>query len=1068
MIVTDPALGQPLAIRTFGALTVALGGGTQPIHFATHTVEALLVYLACQDRPLGRDELAELVWPERTQEQARMNLRVALYRLRQQIDPYLLITRQQLALNPDAVVELDAGQFERHLAAGELAMATALYRGDFLGGFYLDGSPAFEQWALLERERLRTLAIGAYQQLVDQAATAGQLDAAIAYARRLLQLDPLHEPTHRQLMRLLAHAGQRSAALAQYETCRALLAAELGVAPDGATTAVYQQICLGEVTARQEQAGPRAEPPAIGDPPEVTDNIAPTRPLPLVPHNLPRQPTPLIGRSAELAQIESLLANPDCRLLTLLGAGGIGKTRLAIEAAGRMLAAEAAAVNSANYGVRDPHFPDGVCFVALAAVERAELLLATIAQSLDLQVTGSDLRAEIAAHLQGRTLLLVLDNFEHLAEAADTVAQLLQSAASIKLLVTSRERLHLREEWLMPVAGLALAEGLLSEAGQLFFRSAQRVQPAFSTYGQEEAIAAICKLVEGMPLAIELAASWVRVMPCGEIAQQLGYNSHIFTTTLRNVPERHRSLRSLFDQSWRLLSPAEQNVLRRVSVFRGGWTPDEAAQVADATFPVLVDLVDKSLVRTNGQGRFDLHELVRQYAAEQLADSGEVDLIRQRHLATYLQIFRTGDGHLRGPESANWFARLEAEQDNLRAALQWALDEGRYEDAAWLMLAVDWYRIVHGDWYEAGQWLMRLLPHRHTLATNLRMATLIHLCAIARAVEEFQPVDQYLAELMQLMEGGASKLLHGHVWYFIAVHALDFPKAADALERSIACTRAARDAPALGAEFCLFTDLDFMLVTALWLYATLLIERGEFARAEPLVMESLKLFRARENQYEIADGLGTSGLLALLQGDVTRAYMLLRETVTLAAAVNGREMLGTWQPLLGLATLYKGDAIEARRLLNEGLTLCLELKDKALLARVCTYLAEVNLWEENSDQAELRLAQSLAYQTDPDQITFYQVGRLFVAARLATAQQRYGRAATLFGLADHMHSAIHHALAGPIRELAEEALATVRAALDPAEFAAAFETGRQLTLGEAFATILAPAKGALPLTSSQP
>ena len=193
-----------MSIRTFGALTVALGDASHLIRLATHPVEALLVYLACQNRPLGRDELAELLWPERTQEQARVNLRVTLYRLRGQVDPYLLITRQHLALNPDAVVDLDARQFERHLAAGEFAMATALYRGDFLGGFYLDGSPAFEQWALLERERLRTLAIAAYQQLVDQAATAGQLDAATASAQHLLQLDPRHEPTHRQLMRLLA------------------------------------------------------------------------------------------------------------------------------------------------------------------------------------------------------------------------------------------------------------------------------------------------------------------------------------------------------------------------------------------------------------------------------------------------------------------------------------------------------------------------------------------------------------------------------------------------------------------------------------------------------------------------------------------------------------------------------------------------------------------------------------------------------------------------------------------------------------------------------------------------
>ena len=253
MIVTNRTVAEPLVIRTFGALAVYVGDVTHPVRFATHTVEALLVYLACQGRPLGRDELAELLWPERTQQQARMNLRVALYRLRAQIDPYLLISRQQLALNPNAVVDLDALQFERYLAAGQLELATALYRSDFLDGFYLDGSPAFEQWALLERERLRTLAIAAYQQLSVQRAAAGDSDAAIASAQRLLQLDPLHEPTHRQLMRLLAQSGQRSAALAQYESCRQLLTAELEVPPDETTTALYEQIRAGELG--QDDAG---------------------------------------------------------------------------------------------------------------------------------------------------------------------------------------------------------------------------------------------------------------------------------------------------------------------------------------------------------------------------------------------------------------------------------------------------------------------------------------------------------------------------------------------------------------------------------------------------------------------------------------------------------------------------------------------------------------------------------------------------------------------------------------------------------------------------------------------
>ena len=191
------------------------------------------------------------------------------------------------------------------------------------------------------------------------------------------------------------------------------------------------------------------------------------------------------------------------------------------------------------------------------------------------------------------------------------------------MLVTSRERLYLREEWLLPIAGLSLAEGLAGEAGQLFVRSAQRVQPGFTGHGQEEAIAAICQQVEGMPLALELAASWVRVMPCADIARQMQANFDFLTTGLRNLPARHRSLRALFDQSWRLLSPLEQGVLMRLSVFQGGWLLEEAAPVTGATLALLLGLVDKSLVRISGQQRFDLHELVRQYAAEQLVASGE-------------------------------------------------------------------------------------------------------------------------------------------------------------------------------------------------------------------------------------------------------------------------------------------------------------------------------------------------------------------------------------------------------------------------------------------------------------
>lgn len=1067
MIVSNNPKVETLAIYSLGGVAIELrhppnagAPATNPshrrLHFRTRTMEALLIYLASQGRPLGREILAELLWPERTQEQARTNLRVAIHRLREQIDPYLLVTRQSVAINPDSEIFLDTEQFEAHLSAGQLMAATVLYRGDFLDGFYLDGSPIFEQWALLERERLRNLVIAAYQQLIDQTASAGEGDAAIAYAQRLLSLDSLHEPTHRQLMRLLAQAGQRSAALGQYESCRHLLISELGVAPDEMTTALYQQIRHGEDIVVAEQAGRRAGTASMNDVAsdllDIIDDFSPARPVALLLHNLPLQPTPLIGRAAELAQIESLLANPDCRFLTLLGVGGIGKTRLAIAAAQRI--ADSATANDQMLPIPKPAFADGICFVPLASVGRAELVTVTIAQALGLQTASGDLEAEIVAYLRPRELLLVIDNFEHLVEAANTVAHLLQNAPRLKVLITSRERLYLREEWLLPVSGLSLAEGIAGEAGQLFLHSVQRVQPNFTASGQEDAIAAVCGQVEGMPLALELAASWVRVMPCIEIARQIANNWAFLTTSLRNLPERHRSLRNLFDQSWRLLSPLEQGILMRLSIFAGGWLLEEAASVTGATLAVLLELVDKSLVRVNGQNRFDLHELVRQYAAEQLVASGEYDLIRQRHYVAYLQLFRTSDSHLRGPESAIWFARSEAEQDNLRSALQWVLDKARYEDAAWLMLAAQFFWHFRGHLVEGARWLAQLLPHRHMLTTDLRLAIFVAFYYVAAPLEEFPPLSRYADEVAQLLEGCAYKILSAAgAWWRVVAGTIS---EADAGEQAVVLARAASEGPRLGSEFGPFADQDFMLSATLWTYANMLIVQGDLTRAVPFAAESLRLFQARGSYSGIGDGIGTLGLLALLQGDLAQAHSRFSEVVALATAHSSRVMLAEWQPLLGIVTLYRGDAVKSRQLLRESLRLSLDLKDKFALSRISAYLAEVALWEGELDQAEQWLDQSLASHAGPQLITIYQVERLFTAARLATAQQRYQRAAMLFGLAGQSSSQIHYELVGPLRALVDTALVMVRTELDSEIFDESFIIGQQLSLAEAFSTILAP------------
>lgn len=387
----------------------------------------------------------------------------------------------------------------------------------------------------------------------------------------------------------------------------------------------------------------------------------------------------------------------------------------------------------------------------------------------------------------------------------------------------------------------------------------------------------------------------------------------------------------------------------------------------------------------------------------------------------------------------------------MRATLQWTLENALYPQAAWLIVAVEWFWEMRGDWYEKGRWLAQLLPHRQSLDVELRLAILAMMYSAARVWEEFQPIGSYTSEVIQLLEVCSNKCLQATAWFWLAVYSDDFIQAETAWEQAIASARAGSENPGLGTEFCLLANRDFALTASLWEYAGALIKRGEVVRATPLITESLEIYRARGTPYELVDSRGTLGLLALLQGDLAQAHKHLAEAKTMATDFNLQGMLALWQPLLGIVTLYGGDPATAHRLLGESLGFCLELKDKKLAARVCTYLAETALWENQLEHAAQWLAQSLTYPAESGHITIYEVGWLWVAARVATAQHQYLRAATLFGLAEQVHSKIHHVIAGPIRTLADAALATVRSVLTPAIFAEAFAAGQQMSLEQGYA-----------------
>jgi predicted ATPase len=381
---------------------------------------------------------------------------------------------------------------------------------------------------------------------------------------------------------------------------------------------------------------------------------------------LPRRLTPLLGREGELAQIKAQLLDPSCRLLTILGAGGMGKTRLAIEVAATLA----------------DEFAHDLCFVNLQPLTDPAQLPTALAEALSFPLTGSDpAERQLLRFLANQERLLVLDNFEHLLPSVDFVVEMLAQASGIKLLVTSRELLNIQEEWLFPLAGLAFppvastidSDTLLSySAVQLFVERVRRVRPQFALQDEAWAVARICQLVEGMPLALELAATWVKSLTCDEVATEIARGLDFLTTNLRNTPERHRSMVVVFQQSWQQLTSVEQPIFARLSVFRGGFDRAAAEQVAGASLPVLMALVDKSLLRwereLSGHGRYQMHELLRQFAEDQLAGDRTVTTVNERHSRYYLHFLAERQADLLGRRQQEAVREIEAELENVRTA----------------------------------------------------------------------------------------------------------------------------------------------------------------------------------------------------------------------------------------------------------------------------------------------------------------------------------------------------------------------------------------------------------------
>jgi predicted ATPase/transcriptional regulator with XRE-family HTH domain len=603
--------------------------------------------------------------------------------------------------------------------------------------------------------------------------------------------------------------------------------------------------------------------------------------LPLhTPAHVPRPTTLFIGREAELDEIAKLLAMPDCRLLTLTGPGGIGKTRLALEIAHLLLEDPQAVGNRYVIG----SFPDGIYFVPLQPLTSHEFIIPALSETLRLTSYGdSDVKTQLLNYLSEKQHLLILDNFEHLLEGADLLPEILASAPAVKLLVTSRERLHLQEEWVFNIGGLDFPdEGHAStlndySAVRLFVQHARRAGYT-PTDADMISIIRICQIVQGMPLGIELAAAWVRTLSCSAIANEIERSLDILETSARNIPLRHTTMRAVFEPTWARLSANDQMVFMKLSVFHGGFVREAAEYIAGASLKSLSSLMGKSLLHGVTNGRYDIHELLHQYAREKLTELGDGQAVLNRLSEYYLGFAERAEKELFGANQLDWIGRMGTELSNLRAAISWSREKGDFTVCLSLTSALFWFWSLHGYNLEGFEGLRDILPLPEAQTrTPVRAKTL------------------NAAGYIHLFEG-------------------NYTEARPLLEESLAIAREVG-------------NLRELARSGLGL-GPVLEGLGEHEAATLLLHESLPLAHKLQDLFSIAWSLVSLGDVAMQRREVERAQRLYEESLDLWRRLREKSMLAYTARRLGCVMRDHREYDRSKALSLESLELNLEIGDR--------------------------------------------------------------------------------------------------------------------------------------------
>jgi predicted ATPase/DNA-binding SARP family transcriptional activator len=1026
------AMSQRLALYLLGPLKLELNN--TPIAVDRRKVLALMAYLTINREQHTREYLSAMLWPEYDQEKAFTNLRHTLWETQQAIgEGWIIASRDKVGINTDHAEErniwLDVNHFESLIndshAQTDISLRTSLlvdsaelYRNHFLTGFSLKDAPNFNEWAFAKSEELRHQLSHILNVLSEDYCSLGEAETAIPYAQRLVSLDPLNEASHRQLMQVYLQAGQHNAALKQYQTCEKILRKELGIDPQPETRELYKKIRKGEIKSIQS-----------------TKQKAPDDPQ----HNLPFQLSKFIGREKELGEIENLIV--DHRLVTLVGTGGIGKTRLSLKVGERLL----------------NKYPDGVWFVELASLNDPTLVPQTVAKLFNI-VEGSNesVADKLIRSLRQKNILLILDNCEHLLDASAQLADVfLKNCQNMNILATSREPLSVTGEAQYHIPPLALPdmqqllEQLLGyESIQLFEERARLVQENFSlTMTNASSIAHICHRLDGIPLAIELAAARVNLLSPEQIAVRLNESFNLLTGGSRTTMPRHQTLRASIDWSWKLLSQPEQITLRRLSVFAGGWTLDAAEAVcagngieSQQVLDVMTQLVAKSLVVVNQEARREKRyrqlEMIREYAREKLVEAGEEESIHAQHLKYFLNISEQIERELVGPQQMEWYPRANDERDNLRAALEHA---GRTDVEAGLYISGRlWNFWESSDNREGARWLAGFLQKPESKDYPLARAKALYAQGwLLVWFQQFDSAHSAAQECLALYRAGGDQPgevdglnLLGYISNVSKKGELNSQRPALALARSLGDV--GRQATAL---YIMGWDQRN--------------HKAPFAYWD----EAIKLYREVGNWRFLANTLSILGLFLVLEGDIESAQKYLDEANLLFQQLNPKTHQGHLLSAYGQIALLRGDYEQARIYFQEYARIGNESGSRIDYLWANVRLGYVELREGNLTEARQTFSKT-AHEFQKDGYIIGVVVSLECMASLYIAVGKAENAAWLISWADATREGI-----GDTRPSLEQAdmdrnSAAVVAKIGKAAYQDAYDKGQTMTLDEAVAYAL--------------